>query len=460
MTGLTSTQRKYVYLSGIILLLIPIIWLGRPAGKKGADGAGDSGGLLSQMREKYDLGESSLGNVDPSSATMNLVLLGLRGPATSLLWVELDRLKDEKNWAAMRSTTESIIMLQPHYLKVWEYHGWNLAYNVAVEWDRVADRYYWVKEGTKFYKRGTERNYKYPSLYWHTANTLGNKIGRADEWRFYRKFFLVDPDAKRFTVNGVAGPDQELNPDHKDHYLVAAEWFQKANDVMDTYGKRQQQMERSLFRAYPGRARFDHPAELQKVGQFDEVTQRFWEDAANYWINRYGQDKIPVPFRTDGMEMQLEWTAEQIADYVKSRNGVKQDELDLRKWVNNYQNMSNYRYWRVRALAEKETNTVQAHRELYQAEQALKNGDSIQAEKLALSGMAKYEKVIQDFDGLKEDDMAIEEGLIGYMVWANALRVNEHPMPAEFPLKKMVDAFQDRMSVVKQEFDRRFSATE
>ncbi len=71
MNRLSSRQRKLVYLCGILILLIPIIWLGRP-------GAGeDQGGRLAQLRRSHDLGENQLGKVDPTSAAMNLVLLGL-----------------------------------------------------------------------------------------------------------------------------------------------------------------------------------------------------------------------------------------------------------------------------------------------------------------------------------------------------------------------------------------------
>ncbi len=153
MNNLTSQQRKIAYLVGMAVLLSPIIWLGMPS-----TGGDDKGGRLAELRQQYDLGESNLGDVDPASATMNLVLLGLRGVAANLLWMQLDEQKDTKNWAQMRATTESIIKLQPHYVDVWRFNAWNLAYNVSAEWDGVEDRYYWVKEGAKFLMRGSKRN--------------------------------------------------------------------------------------------------------------------------------------------------------------------------------------------------------------------------------------------------------------------------------------------------------------
>src|SRR4051812_43541173 len=98
MNKMTSQQRKLVYLIGIIVLLAPIIQLSLPAdGTKTAEGKPKNpGGILSQLRTKYDLGESDLGDVDPSGAAINLVLLGMRGIAVNILWIELDKQKDMK----------------------------------------------------------------------------------------------------------------------------------------------------------------------------------------------------------------------------------------------------------------------------------------------------------------------------------------------------------------------------
>src|SRR5690606_1857990 len=104
-------------------------------------------------------------DVDPSSATMNLVLLGLRGIAANALWHNANEQQKTKEWAKMRATVDSIILLQPHFARVWSFQGWNLAFNVSSVHDRVADRWYWVKEGGKFSMRGTERNARSAYLY-------------------------------------------------------------------------------------------------------------------------------------------------------------------------------------------------------------------------------------------------------------------------------------------------------
>ena len=459
MNSLTSSQRKRLYAVGILVLFIPVISLGFPA----AQSKGQSGGYLAQVRQAHDLGESTLGNVDPSSASMNLVLLGLRGPAACLLWVQMDRQKDAKDWAGMRATTESIIKLQPHFRKVWDFHGHNLAYNVSAEWDGVRDRYFWVKEGAKFYRKGCLRNEKYPDLFWDYADVLGKKIGRADEWRQFRRYFRVDPD-ERFTVNNIPGPDRELNPNDLDNYAVSAQWFLETNAVMDKYGKEQHIMDKSLFRSYPGRSMIDHASALQKEGRFDEETREIWAQSFQYWKNKYGQETWhPI---TD-IAIHLAWTKEEIQEFVKTavippsfKGDQKKYEIDLRSWVGRYQDMTNYRYWHDKCYSEQQKNTLEAHKDLYNALAALANGDTQEAERLSFTGLQKYEKIIGDEiagKGLQDDDLLIEEVMLGIMTWRKALELSNKAVPNEFPMRVMWVTHVDRLKQIEGEFKRRIS---
>ena len=113
MNQFTVRQRKLVYFVVAVLLVVPIIYLGQPAERQAA------GGKIAQLRSNYELGESSLGNVDPTSATMNLVLLGFRGVAASYLWQRAEFHKKTKNFAQLEDDVESIILLQPHFKSVW-----------------------------------------------------------------------------------------------------------------------------------------------------------------------------------------------------------------------------------------------------------------------------------------------------------------------------------------------------
>ena len=75
---LTAQQRKIAYLIGIVVLMLPIIGLGMP----GSDDETAYSGKLARLRQEYDLGESTLGAVDPTSATIHHAYgesLGTRG---------------------------------------------------------------------------------------------------------------------------------------------------------------------------------------------------------------------------------------------------------------------------------------------------------------------------------------------------------------------------------------------
>lgn len=450
MNTLTSLQRKLVYLGAVILLLIPITWLGRPPepAPKGRVEQG-TGGKLSQLRLDYELGESNLGDVDPASSTMNLLLLGFRGIATSLLWMEAQEQQKLKDWSALRATTDSIILLQPHFLKVWHFQGWNLAYNVSSEWDLVPDRYYWVKEGIKFFKKGQERNQRYAELYWYTGDTIGKKIGRSDEWKQFRKFFRNDPDTARWP----SGPDTDINPENKDNYLVARTWFKTANDVIDRYHNMEHIMAEILFRQYPTRAQMDYASTIQREGVFGEVSRVAWEEAYREWTQDYGSMRFDCPAKK---AIKLEVSDDEL---TRIRNEDKgKDERDQEEyWIERYRDMANYRFWRTRTKVESEPLMDAAHRELYEGEQLTKEADYDEAKEKLLAGMIKLEEILNKYPELKDEDSTIEEGMLAQLFWRDCLEI-DGTVPDEkegYPLQGLWHAKADRLSTVMEEFNRR-----
>lgn len=423
----------------IVCLLVAIVFLGMPASSEEG-----SGGQLAKLRTKHNLGEGSLGQVDPSSATMNLLLLGLRGVATNLLWMEANEHQETKNWAQLRTTIDSIILLQPHYAKVWHFQGWNMAYNVSAAWDAVADRYFWVKEGIKFFIKGSNRNQGHPELLWYTGNTLGNKIGRSDEWRQFRRFFYADPEPH---LEG--GVDPELNPARKDNYLVAKDYFALANEAEERDPDKQHIMADVLFRHYPVRSQFDYPMALQREGIFDQVTTEAWRTGFNEWTGAYGREEYMTP----GGKIVLEASEEDIARLAQ-QDGVTEDTK--REWVDRYQKMVNYIYWRTQAQIEQETKTMEAHREMYMGEQAFKESRMTEAQELLESGMAKFADVMSQNEAMLLDDNAIEEALNAVMLWRHIHELEGKQIPANYGLKPLWDSQQTRVQQLTNEFRRKY----
>ena len=456
MTHLTSFQRKIAYAVGIGVLLVPIIWLGMPAGRNEA-GEPTAPGKLAQLRRDYDLGETSLGNVDPSSSTMNLVLLGFRGVATNLLWQKALDQRDQKQWAELRATTDSIIMLQPHYIKVWDFQGWNLAYNVSAEWDNVPDRFYWVKEGGKFYMRGTDRNARNPDLAFHVGGRiLGHKIGRSDEKSFFRGYFLKDPNPK------FKGPDPEFNRGYAtekpftDNYLAAHEWHVEANRREEEFPP-QHVMMRELFRSYPARSYLEMANALQTEGVFTAAdlpgTGRTlsaadaWRLGRDAWTNGFGREEFPSAVGP----VRLEIEPSEYPDIAR-RNGVTVDQVA--REIDFLQNTTNYRYWRDRSAAEAEPQTAQAHRDIFEGEKLFREGKLEQSRELLLKGLRGLEAMFARFPKVEEDDdLATEEALIAHVYLREIYDLSGEALPADLPLQRLwTEASETRLDEIRQLF--------
>ena len=110
---------------------------------------------LAGEKKRRDLGEAAIGQIDTGSFMMKLFLLGgFRGIVADILWLRAEEHKKDHDWDRSKRTVELITKLQPHFLSIWTFQGWNLAYNVSVEWDAPEDKYTWIKEGIKFLQEG------------------------------------------------------------------------------------------------------------------------------------------------------------------------------------------------------------------------------------------------------------------------------------------------------------------
>lgn len=503
MNRLTSRQRQLVYFVAMVLLLIPIVWLGRPAGKAaagpqaGADSAG--GGKLAQLRHEYDLGESNLGKVDPTSATINLVLVGLRGPAASVLQRKNIEYFEHKDWAPLRANVESIILLQPHYVKVWEFQSWNLAYNVSGEWDLVEDKYFWIKDGAKFAIRGTQRNSKHAALYWWVGIILGDKISRHDAWRYMRKFFNPDAyeragtttgslsgssmgkrpvdkegdplgDPEIWVREGRVAPDPELNPDGRDNYLVAKDWFLEANEV--DLIKEQHRMASVAFREKPARSQMAYAETMQREGRFERAVdqremRRAWEIGLRNWVEKYDENDRPglgqELFDSMAGLVRLNATDEDLKELIQRDNPPGQHTLAEKKHSRDIlRGIVNYEYWQIRAEVEKLETLVKAHAAIYKGKQYVKKNELPRAMATLQSGLQLYAQVLLDNPQLKREDNTTEEVIVAIMAWREAKKllyeqVSASDLPqTDPPLNALWNASKNKMSEYRDTFNREF----
>jgi hypothetical protein len=331
MTAKGSFLRKIYYIIGIAVLLILLYEFGRPATKGGLNVKSSQGGILAREREKYNLTQTRLGEIDPTSETIKLATLGLRGVAALVLWEKAEEYKMKEDWAKYEATLNQIAVVQPHFLSVWIHLAWNLSYNVSVEFDNYRDRYHWVIKGIKYLQEGIANNNQDPRLLWETGWTVSQKIGRADEHKQYRKLFKKDDEFHELSSH-LFGNYWLTN---RDNWLVGKLWYDECIAQNQATGKGVKGKGPLIFNSSPAMCLMNYAEALEEEGTFGKVAKRAWEKASEGWYN-FGQKLIPDPDddqlvlgnldRHENLEKQAAKELEDLDPGIRER--IRQKKLD------------------------------------------------------------------------------------------------------------------------------------
>jgi hypothetical protein len=314
-----SFVRKVIYLAAIAVLLLPIAYLSQPATRGKSAGKESAGGKLAKLRVRYNLSQAELGEIDPASETMKLATLGLRGVAVNALWTSALHYQKVKDFNSLELAVKQIIRLQPNFLKIWDFQAHNLSYNTSVEFDNYRDRYQWVKKGIDFLILGTQYNRDEPGLLNSVGWFVGQKMGRSDENRQFRRLFKEDKDFHtEFFKHGV-DVDQALVMGKPDSWLVAKLWYDKAEEAV-ARGKPLRLKQPLLFYNSAPMAMINGASALEKDdGIFGQVAKVSWQRADAAW-SRYGSREL---LASAGFMIRLN-SVEQMNETLKGLH----DELD------------------------------------------------------------------------------------------------------------------------------------
>ena len=320
MTQNTLFVRKIVYVVIIAILLIPIYIWGNPSHKQ-SDGSFSDGGLLARQFREDKLAESELGTIDPAGSAMKLATFGMRGVAISLLWNRSLQYEKRADWDNVVATAEQIITLEPHFITIWDFVGWKLAYNASAMFDDYRERYRWVIRGFEFLQRGIEYNKEAPKLYVRSGWTISQKIGIADEKKQYRRLFREDEEfAKR-------QKEKEIFVSTPDNWLLGHAFYKRAEYLYENHDGDIGNETRLLFfgRAPLNRIRYAEWMSIDGCGVnktntpvFDEencakawkIAQDDWEVYSNKVVATTIEDKQhPGERRKTSLNRQREYSA-------------------------------------------------------------------------------------------------------------------------------------------------------
>jgi hypothetical protein len=160
--------------------------------------AGSQLDRINAQREKLKLvSNPALENAPPSLAFATVALGAFRGLIVDILWMRADDLKEKGQFFDARQVAEWITTLQPRFAAVWEFHAWNMAYNisVAIPATQPEQRWRWVKNGYELLRdKGIPLNPKSIQLYRELGRIFQHKMGGVsdDAHEYYKLQFAEE----------------------------------------------------------------------------------------------------------------------------------------------------------------------------------------------------------------------------------------------------------------------------
>jgi hypothetical protein len=410
------------------------------------------GNWLNDEKKRKDLGEAAIGQIDTGSFMLKLALLGgARGIAANVLWTRAEELKREQDWDRLATTVDLITKLQPHFLSVWTFQGWNLSYNVSVEWDAPEDKYEWIKKGIKFLQEGVRKNRKSPDLIWDTAWTYYHKLGFSDESIILRRLFRDDDDEDFKSYND---PDSGVRVVGNDNFMLGYAWFSRAVslvdegqarlatgteanlDYVDPTPQRKGRPGDLAFRSMPAHAMTRYASGLEKMSMvgipatFGEVASNAWRRALNEWT-KFGEYEFPAYNNPSEMV--------RIDDITNPSRYTRLTE-NQRYWTNRWADQMNYRYWKDRSAAEMSPEGVQARQSFYEGTIAYKSSDFDTAVKKFRDGLNVWNDLLKKHVDYRNDDFNKKDTGLVVSRYVRALRQLGEPEPKDMPFRDLLAA--------------------
>jgi hypothetical protein len=102
------------------------------------------------VRDRETLGlnrYTELRGAPPVLALTTVAFGGFRGLISNVLWIRATELQEQNKYFEMVQLADWITKLEPHFSQVWVMQGWNMAFNISVEFSDPADRWRWVERG-------------------------------------------------------------------------------------------------------------------------------------------------------------------------------------------------------------------------------------------------------------------------------------------------------------------------
>ncbi len=324
-----TRQQAYLYkvaaYFGILLVIVVCLFLiGRPArvvtDRATGDVTFDTGGVLAHLRDEAKLTDSQLGEIDPASSTIKFATFGMRGVAVAVLWHRSQEYQKRFDWNNVIATSNQLVLLEPNFTTIWEFLGWNLAYNASSEFDDYRERYRWVIRGVDFLITGVTKNHKAPKLCKATGWTISQRIGIADEKEQFRRMLREDDEFwKRH--------DALRLPSERDNWILGRRFYHQGEQLVlegESIGNESD----FLFFSNSRLNLFNYASWKHQDGIFGEDARQAWKNAGAEWVD-FAKHEYGTAIPEDGsMQMRKNVKAKRAKMETTDLIARRQKELD------------------------------------------------------------------------------------------------------------------------------------
>ena len=192
--------------------------------------------VVAQMQARLNVDRKEMGltqmdpleNAPPVLAFTTVALGSFRGLIANALWLRLNDLQLEDKYFEMVQLSDWITKLQPHMAAVWQFHAWNMAYNISVKFKSHEDRWHWVQRGIELLRdQGLKYNPNETGIYHELSWIYQHKIGAYldDAHMLYKLRWAQE-------MQGVLGG----RPDFKELLdPTTPEWKERAHKLREIY---------------------------------------------------------------------------------------------------------------------------------------------------------------------------------------------------------------------------------
>lgn len=143
---------------------------------------------------------------DSRQMALGIAMGAFRGLFVNYLWIRANQLKEDGKYYEAVDLAKTITRLQPRFPKVWQFHAWNLSYNISVATQTPQERWNWVQAGIRLLRdQGIPANPQDIGIHKELAWIHLHKVQgfMDDAHRYYKKWFALE-------WSGVLGKPPQL----------------------------------------------------------------------------------------------------------------------------------------------------------------------------------------------------------------------------------------------------------